>query len=143
MTPVIDINPTAATASLALYSGATPLTQYTYAAGQVTLAARPSPVTLSKVELGKQLGDIEQWIGQVSDGLSPATGALGKFMAKVKRTNTKVKADYEADGVAITDAEYDLSDYEYTFGPRPQHTMTYCDFVRWVRFLRGFERDCA
>jgi len=141
--PIFDVNEAAGTSTLKLYSGGAPLTQYSYAAGQVTVAERLDPAVLSCLDTDYQIAIIEDWIRQVSNWLNPSSTAIERFMAKVNRKANKTNGNYESNDVVLTDAEFVHATAVFTFGPRAQHVLPWSDYVRWTRFLRDFHRDCA
>ena len=141
--PVFDVNEATGTSTLKLYSGGAPLTQYSYAAGAVTVEERLTPAVLSCADTDYQIQMIEDWVRQVSNWLGPSSTAIQRFMAKINRKANKTTGNYESNDVELTDAEFNHTTKVFTFGPRPQHVLPWSDYVRWVKFLRTFHGDCA
>lgn len=142
--PVFDVNEATRTSTLKLYSGGAPLTQFSYAAGAVTLAARPNPVTLSLADLALQLDTIGQWVGMVNDRLSPVLTPLTDYKSEIKKKeNGTIVGTHNADDAELTRVKCEANSGEATFEPRPEYTMPYADFLRWICFLKQFYRDCV
>ena len=141
--PILDVNETSGTAILSLYTGNTPITQFTFANGQVSLAARPNSITLSLDAFQEQLDAIALWVMLVNDKLSPAATDLEEFMIEVVRDTMEIKAEYKAGSTKLTEATRANGANSITFAARPAYTMPWSDFHRWYCFLKMVRRDCA
>jgi len=141
--PVFEIDEVTRTSVLKLYLSGVPFTQFSYANGSVTLAERLQSVTLTVADAGRQLETLGQWAAMVSDQLSPASGAVGEFMSEVKKANNKTEGDYKIGGVKVTDASYVWGSGNIKYEARPEHTMSWSGFLRWLTWMKSYHRDCA
>ena len=139
---VMDVNEVALNANLALYVAGSLLTQFAYANGTVSVSVR-SQVAFTCGELAEQLDNVAQWSSMVADKLSPPSTVVGEYEIEVKRKNGKVTADFRYGNVKLTDAEHVFDSGVIEFESRPACGMPWSDFLRWVAFLRTYQRECA
>lgn len=128
-----SIDTAAGTASFDLYIGEVYQTQYVYAAGLVTLAARPLPIVVSRAGFYENFDLINMWKQLIANNLAPP--ASTRWMSKIilRRLNgpPRIKLEYEISEVPFISATFRQNQDEVTIDPRPQLILPWSDFVAW------------
>ena len=122
------------------------VTTFSYATGMVTLSERFNPVVMNLAEYNTRLTQIKKWLTIINGEIVPATTPRVKYREVVKKTNNKIKMDFQFDhpnGQIVTDAEYDWQTGMVTFQARAEITMAWTDFTYWIAFLSRCQAEAS
>jgi len=136
-----SVNASTSTAQLVLYDIAgIEITRYELAAGMVTLGARPTATTLTKVALMENVRDIVNWWKHIRLSINPTSVPRPSCSDEFEFDDSSVKAAFKYGAVPLTEAEHTDSGNQSTFGPRPLAVLTWAEFTAWKEFLVRFDR---
>lgn len=140
---IIDINDMTGVGRLSLYVGETPLTQFVYQDGDVTIAERDSEASYSLADLKSLIEDVERWIMNVRDKLNPPFTGYEPFRIEFMRDGDEVTAEYKVNGTTLSEIAFAFNTGLMTLQPRPEYTFSWAAFLRWHQFFKDLLRDCA
>lgn len=125
-------------ATLELFVGGVFVTSYLYNTGFVTLTPIISTTTLTLPELDANLNYIRRWITLIKSEINPVQLPRELFKQELKKTNNKIKGQYEFNTLLMTDVEYNDNTGLVVFQPRLQFILNFNDYEQWYLFLKRF-----
>lgn len=137
-TDIISVDGVARTAQIVINdSGGSEITHYDYAAGMVTLAARPSTTVITVAELSQHLGALEIWKNLVNTSFEDPNAPRAADYDEIIRGNVdSVKLIFKINAVEVTNVKWRDNTQNIEFQPRPETVLTWVEFQSWYRALR-------
>ena len=143
MPPKFTFNTQDKTASFDLFNGVEFITSYSYNEGIVTLSERLNIDDITKEQLRSNLDEIATFIKYITETLQPIPSYhRGDFLEKItKNPPDNVKADFEVEGIVVTDAKWRVPQQDFRFQPRVEVQLNFFCFRKWIDFLNRFYRE--
>ena len=142
--PVFDVNEPTQTGTLQIYSGATAITSYSFAADTFTLS-KLDAVALTASAIRTNLSDISLWFTLLHDKLQPERGNQRPWDVLYDRPNGTLRFRFRMVGTEgkISDATCDLTTQVVTVDVRPKTTLSVREFQRWIGCWHLFMQLCG